>query len=100
MKTVEATQATMPLSEYAKDIVKEPVVVTVKGKPVAALVSIPNTDMETVALSQNQKFLNLIERSRYRQQKEGGISTEEMRRRLKQRKVEPAKRRRVERTED
>jgi hypothetical protein len=41
-----------------------------------------NADIETVSLSNNPKFLNLIERSRARQKSEGGISTEEMRRRL------------------
>jgi hypothetical protein len=36
MKTVEMAQATAPLSEYAKDVGEEPVIVTVDGKPVAA----------------------------------------------------------------
>jgi predicted phage gp36 major capsid-like protein len=45
---------------------------------VAALVSISNADIETVSLSNNPKFLNLIERSRARQKSEGGISSEEM----------------------
>jgi antitoxin (DNA-binding transcriptional repressor) of toxin-antitoxin stability system len=94
MKTVEVTKATLPLAEYTKDVIKEPVIVTIKGKPVAALVNIRNADIETVALSQNQKFLNLIERSRCRQGKEGGISTEEMRQRLKQKRAEPSKRKR------
>jgi len=49
---------------------------------VAALVSISNADIETVSLSNNPKFLALIERSRAKQKVEGGISTEEMRRRL------------------
>jgi prevent-host-death family protein len=83
MKTIEAAKATQPLSDYTKEVSKEPVIVTVKGKPVAALVSISNADMETVSLSNNPQFLNLIERSRSRQKSEGGISTEEMRRRLK-----------------
>jgi len=43
----------------------------------------PDTvDMETVSLSNNPKFIALIERSRARQKKEGGISIQEMRRRL------------------
>ena len=83
MKTIEVTNATLPLSDYAKEVAKEPVIVTVKGKPIAALVSISNADIETVALSNNPQFLNLIERSRSRQKTEGGISTEEMRQRLK-----------------
>ena len=61
---------------------KEPVIVTRKGKPIAALVSLENADLETVALSTNRKFLALIERSRTRHRTEGGISSNEMRRRL------------------
>jgi len=82
MKTVEVAKATLPLSDYAKKVKKEPVIITKEGKPVAALVSITNADIETVSLSNNPKFIALIERSRSRQKSEGGISTEEMRRRL------------------
>ena len=70
------------MAEYAAEVDKEPVIVTSKGKPIAALVSIENADLETVSLSTNPKFLELIERSRARQRAEGGISSEEMRRRL------------------
>ncbi|MCX5886122.1 MAG: hypothetical protein NT096_09475 [Proteobacteria bacterium] len=83
MKTVEVKKATLPLANYTKYLKKEPVIVTVGGKPVAALVGINNADIETVSLSNNTQFLDLIERSRVRQQSKGGISTEEMRRRLK-----------------
>lgn len=82
MKTVEMTEATAALAEYARQVGLEPIVVTVKGKPVAAIVAIENADLETVSLSTNPQFLALIERSRARQQAEGGISSEEMRRRL------------------
>ena len=88
MKTIDVSKATLPLADYAKEALKEPVIVTVKGKPLAALVSIRNADVETVSLSNNQQFLDLIERSRSRQKSEGGFSTEEMRRRLKLRKKE------------
>ena len=88
MKTIDVSQATLPLADYAKEALKEPVIVTVKGKPLAAVVGIRNADAETVSLSNNQQFLDLIERSRSRQKCEGGLSTEEMRRRLKLRKKE------------
>jgi len=82
MKTLELSKATAPLMEYAQDVNEEPVVLTVKGKPVAALVSIKNADLETITLSTNPQFLALIERSRARQKAKGGISSDEMRRRL------------------
>lgn len=86
MKTIEVTKATMSLSEYAKKVKKEPVIITKEGKPVAAIVNIPNADIETVSLSNNPKFIALIERSRSKQKSEGGISAEEMRRRLEKQK--------------
>lgn len=83
MKTLEMAKATAPLVEYAQDVSKEPVILTVDGMPVAALVPIENADLETVTLSAHPQFLALIERSRIRQKAEGGISNVEMRRRLK-----------------
>ncbi len=82
MKTLEMTKATASLAEYAREVRKEPVIVTRKGKPVAALVAVENADLETVALSVDARFLALIERSRTRQKAEGGIPSAEMRRRL------------------
>lgn len=81
-KTIELSKANLPLSDYTKKVKKEPVIITKEGKPVAVLVSISNADIETVSLSNNPKFIALIERSRARQKSEGGISLEEMRRRL------------------
>ena len=75
-------KATAPLAEYARNVNKEPVILTVDGKPVAALVPIENADLETVTLSTHPQFLAVIERSRARQKSEGGISGHEMRRRL------------------
>lgn len=49
---------------------------------IAALLAIGNADLETVSLSTNRRFMELIERSRARQAAEGGISSAEMRRRL------------------
>jgi antitoxin (DNA-binding transcriptional repressor) of toxin-antitoxin stability system len=82
MKTVEVAQATAPLAEYARDMKNEPLILTVGGKPIAALVPIENADLETVTLSTDPQFLALIERSRGRQKTRGGISSAEIRRRL------------------
>ena len=84
MKTLEMQQATAPLAEYARRAKKGPVILTVNGKPVAAVVSLENTDLETTSLSSNPKFMALIERSRSRRKKEGGKSSAEMQRRLEQ----------------
>jgi len=82
MKTVEMEKAIASLAEYARNVNKEPVILTVDGKPVAALVAVENADLETVTLSTHPKFIALIQRSRSRQRSEGGIPSTEMRRRL------------------
>ena len=82
MKTVDKQDATRTLADYASEIQGGTVVVTDHGVPVAALVPIENADLETVSLSTNRRFLDLIERSRSRVQNEGGVSSEEMRRRF------------------
>jgi len=85
MRVIERKDATASLAEYVAEIGNDPLVVTSEGQPVAALVPIENADMETVALSTNREFLDLIERSRSRVRAEGGISSQEMRRRFEQR---------------
>ncbi len=82
MKMLDIKRATASLADYAQDVSREPVIVTMEGKPIAALVPIENADWETVRLSTHPQFLSLIERSRVRQKAEGGISSQEMRSRL------------------
>jgi len=82
MKTVNLARAKASLADYARQAAQEPVVVTSRGRPVAALVPIENADIETVALSTNAEFVALIERSRVRQSREGGVTADEMRRRI------------------
>jgi prevent-host-death family protein len=84
MKTLELRDAIGSLAEYVRAVGQEPVIVSLKGKPVAALISIQNADWETATLSTNPEFLALIRSSRIRQEKEGGLSNTEMRRRLGQ----------------
>lgn len=86
MKTLEVTKDTSSLAEYAKNVDREPVIVTVDGKPIAALIPFGNTDMETVSLCTNPEFLALIERSRTKQKSEGSFSSDEIRQRLRSKK--------------
>ena len=82
MKMIEKAEATESLAAYAEHTEDFPIVVTDHGQPIAALLPVPNADLETVSLSTNPQFLSLISRSRARQEKEGGISSEQMRRRV------------------
>lgn len=80
MKTLEMSEATGELSSYAEQVREEPVIVTRRGKPVMALVSIENADLETVSLSTDPRFLALIERSRALFPTGEGIPLDEVRR--------------------
>jgi len=82
MKTLEMTKANSPLVDYARDVDKEPVILTENGKPVAALVSIKNTDVESIRLSMDPEFMKIISRSRSHLKSKGGVPSEEMRKRL------------------
>lgn len=82
MKVIEQTDATAPLGEYAAAIASSTVIVTSDGRPVAALVPIENADLETVSLSTNREFLELIERSRAQIRTQGGVSSDQMRQRF------------------
>jgi PHD/YefM family antitoxin component YafN of YafNO toxin-antitoxin module len=82
MKTVEIAKATKTLAECARGVGSDPLVVTEEGKPVAVLLPLENADIETVSLSIDQHFLALTEHSRSRLAEEGGLSSEEVRRRL------------------
>jgi prevent-host-death family protein len=80
MKTIDIEKASGTLAEYVRQAQAEPLVLTDRGTPRAVLLSLSNADLETVSLSTNPAFLALIERSRARQEAEGGLSAAEMRR--------------------
>ncbi len=93
MKTLEMQQATGELASYADQVRQEPVVVTDRGKPVMALMSIENADLETVSLSTDPRFIALIERSRSRYKPGTGIPLEEIKRKYAiKSKPKPARR--------
>jgi hypothetical protein len=85
MKTLELGDATSPLADYIPGVRSEPLVITDHGSPTAVILPLDNTDLETVALSTNPEFIALIERSRLRCRQEGGLSADEMRRRVLER---------------
>lgn len=89
MKTLELRKAGGSVATYVGDAKKGPVIFTVKGDPVAALVRVTNADLETLSLGSNRKFLRMIARSRTAWKTKAGLSAREVRRRLSQ----PAKKR-------
>jgi hypothetical protein len=80
VKKIELHEATERLAEYVKRIDEEPAIIVHEGIALAALLPLENVDYETVELSTNAKFIEILERSRAQYKKAGGISSEEMRR--------------------
>ena len=60
----------------------EPLIVTERGTPVVAVIPADEMDLEAWALGTNPTFMDINERSRARYRAEGGISLEEIKRRL------------------
>jgi prevent-host-death family protein len=79
MKTIELKDANASLAEYVKRMEGEEITIVHKGVPLAVLAPVGNDDYESVELSTNPKFIEMLERSRKRLREEGGIPAEEMR---------------------
>lgn len=82
MKIIEIEEIQAMLTEYASNLTQEPIIITSNGQPIAALVTLESIDIETISLSTNPKFIELIERLRSKRGIESGVSSTEMRRRL------------------
>lgn len=82
MKTIELTTATKPLSEYAKDFEDGVIVLTSDQKPVAAIVSLRKADKESLSLSMNPEFIEIIEKARAEFAAGKRLSFEEMKRQV------------------
>ena len=79
LRKIDLADATEPLARYAQTVEEGPLVVTKDGNPIAVVLSVENADLETVSLSNHPGFLEVIERSRDRQKREGGLSSAEVR---------------------
>ena len=82
MKTVELTEASAHLSEYARSLGEEPLILTSDNKPAAALVSLQNVDEESIALSTSPEFLRVIRAARDEVRRGEVVSLDEMKREM------------------
>jgi len=83
LKTVEMAEATASLSDYARKVRQETLIVTRRGKPVAALMPVDaRTDLENLVVTTHPTFRAIMERSEARYKAEGGLSTKQVRARL------------------
>jgi prevent-host-death family protein len=83
VKKLNLSEASRPLSEYAAELDEETIVITSGGKPIAAVIPLKNMeslDQESLALSTNRVFLEIIEDARAEIKGGRTLSLEEMRR--------------------
>ena len=62
MKTIELSLADKPLSAYAEEFSQYRVVLTLQGKAIATVYSIKDIDPESLSLSTNPDFIEIIEK--------------------------------------
>ncbi len=78
MKTLEITKANKPLSEYAKKLGNDLLVLTSDTVPITAVVNLKNVDWESISLSSNPEFMKIIKKSRKEFKMGKCLSHEEM----------------------
>lgn len=78
MKTIELSTASKPLSDYALYFNEDAVVLTLNGKAIAVVIALNEEDRESVALSMNPEFNEIIEKAREEFKQGKKLSLEEM----------------------
>jgi prevent-host-death family protein len=78
MKTIDLKDASGKLADYARAAATGTVIVTERGKPVAAVMSLKGVDWETASLSTNPRFIEIINESRRSGREDGTISMAEI----------------------
>jgi antitoxin (DNA-binding transcriptional repressor) of toxin-antitoxin stability system len=79
VKTIDISEASRPLSDYAKELGEEIIVLTSGEKPVAAIVSLKKVDRESLSLSTSPEFMEVIEKARGEFKSGRKLSLREMR---------------------
>lgn len=80
MRTVELTDATASLRDYARKMRKRPLVVTRRGRPFVALLPLSEDAWEDLVVSTDPKFVALMKRSYARNKPGAGTSIADLRR--------------------
>ena len=92
MKMIEISDATAPLAEYARANRRRALVLTVRGRPYAALMPISTpSDLENLRVSNSPEFQALIAESRRVNPPGTGLTTEQVRRALAPRRARRAR---------
>jgi hypothetical protein len=90
MKVVALEKTALSVADIARMAMKEPVILTRKGKPFVSVKSVFGNDWESVSLANNPRFRAIIEDARRSYREQGGIGIDEVRKELG---LAPAKKR-------
>jgi hypothetical protein len=93
MKVVPPDKADLTLPDVAEMAKNGPVILTRRGKPLAAVKDLSGFDWEAVSLANNPRFVALIEEARRSYQEEGGIGLDDLRKELGLRAQRPVRNR-------
>jgi prevent-host-death family protein len=86
MKIASLTEVKDRFSHYIDESKESPVVVTRNGRAVALIVSIDEEDdLDSMLLTHNPRFVQLLDEARQRVRVTGGVSLAEFRQRLQHR---------------
>ena len=79
MKVINLDGEPQSLGRLLRMAKTQAVVLTRKGKPLAALVDVTGEDLETLSLRTNAEFQSYLQQCRDRHQREGGMRLEDVR---------------------
>src|SRR5947209_7362613 len=82
MQVVALEDTDLSVPELAELVKEGTVILTLKGKPLAAIKDLRGSDWESVSLANEPRFLALIEAARREYRQKGGTSLEEIRKEL------------------
>ncbi len=83
MKTIDIAEATAPLAQYARENRRQTLVVTRRGRPIAALMPISTpADIESFKVGRSPAFQEVIAESRRLNPPGTGLTAEQVRRAL------------------
>jgi len=83
MKVIPLEKTELSLPEAAELAKAGTIILTRRGKPLAAIKNLSGSDWESVSLADDPRFRALIEESRHSYREEGGISLDEIRKQLR-----------------
>lgn len=82
MKTVDLTEATAETQQWVQQAVAEPIFLRDSRGRTFVLAALNDADGEAIALAENPQLLEIIQQSRARAEREGWLTTEQLREEL------------------